>query len=829
MPTEFSIGKINQVIRGELRQAADQDYLIRDILIDSRRLIDAPSTLFFALLSKKNDGHKYIPELYQKGVRNFVISHKNLPVDEYQDGNFILVDETLRALQLLGAFHRKQFQIPVIGITGSNGKTIVKEWLFQLLHQDLNIIRSPKSYNSQIGVPLSVWQMKPEHDMAIFEAGISETEEMDQLQKIIQPTIGIFTNIGNAHDENFIHVAQKVGEKLKLFTKVDTLVYSIDHAEIQETIIRSEILGNINSFVWSYKQDADLRILKVDKEETRSRISATYHGDEISIEIPYADAASIENAIHCWAVMLLLGYDNKIISERMRKLQPIAMRLELKEGVNNCTIINDAYNSDFNSLIIALDFLNQQKQHRKKTLILSDILQSGKNDVELYSDIAKLIESKGIDKFIGIGSGMLKHAGKFKGECNFYASTQEFLKKHSFSTFLNESILLKGARVFEFEQVSQALQQKAHETKLEVNLNSLVHNLNYYRSKLNPGTRIMAMVKAFSYGSGSFEIANVLQFHHVDYLAVAYADEGVELRKAGIHIPIMIMNPDEESFDNIILHSLEPEIYNLRVLSLLEKAIEKNIIPLNKPVKVHIKIDTGMHRLGFGENEVDELIEKLKANKLIRVQSVFSHLAASDDPGQDDFTREQIAKFEMMRNKFKDQLDHDFLSHISNSAGILRFPDAHFDMVRLGISLYGISSDPAEQKELENVSTLISAVSQLRTIPAGDTIGYNRNCKAKKDMQIAIVPVGYADGIRRVLGNGKGHVFLRKELCPIVGDVCMDMIMVDVSGKGIEEGEDVIIFGKERPITDLAGEMGTIPYEIMSGISKRVKRVYFQE
>ncbi|MCF8229061.1 MAG: bifunctional UDP-N-acetylmuramoyl-tripeptide:D-alanyl-D-alanine ligase/alanine racemase [Bacteroidales bacterium] len=829
MPTEYIIGKINEVVRGELKQAADQDYLIRDILIDSRRLIDAASTLFFALLSKKNDGHKYIGELYQKGVRNFIISQKSFPVVEYPDGNFILVDDTLRALQLLGAFHRKQFQIPVIGITGSNGKTIVKEWLFQLLHQDLNIIRSPKSYNSQIGVPLSVWQMKSEHDMAIFEAGISETEEMDQLQKIIQPTIGIFTNIGNAHDENFIHVAQKVGEKLKLFTKVDTLVYSTDHAEIQETIIRSEILGNINSFIWSYKQDADLRIIKVNKETGHSEINAIYNSDEISIEIPYSDAASIENAIHCWAVMLLLGYDNKIISERMRKLQPIAMRLELKEGVNNCTIINDAYNSDFNSLIIALDFLNQQKQHRKKTLILSDILQSGKNDVELYSDIAKLIESKGIDKFIGIGPGMLKHAGKFKGDCHFYASTQAFLKKHSFSTFLNESILLKGARIFEFEQVSQALQQKAHETKLEVNLNSLVHNLDFYRSKLKPGIKIMAMVKAFSYGSGSFEIANVLQFHHVDYLAVAYADEGVELRKAGIHIPIMIMNPDEESFDNIILHSLEPEIYNFRVLNLLEKAIEKNIIPLNKPVKVHIKIDTGMHRLGFEEEDVDRLIEKLKANKLIRVQSVFSHLAASNDPDKDDFTREQIAKFEMIRDKFKDELDHDFLSHISNSAAILRFPDAHFDMVRLGISLYGISSDPEEQKELENVSTMISTVSQVKAIPAGDTIGYNRSWKAENEMQIAIVPVGYADGISRILGNGKGHVLIRNERCPIVGDVCMDMIMVDVSGKKAEEGDEVIIFGKERPIAELAEEMTTIPYEIMSGISKRVKRVYFQE
>ncbi len=829
MPAEYSIGKIKEVVHGEYIRSKDPEYVIRDILIDSRRLIDAGSTLFFALLSRKNDGHKYIAELYGKGVRNFVISHKNFAIQGFPDGNFILVDDTLKALQLLGAFHRRQFQIPVIGITGSNGKTIIKEWLFQLLSPDLNIIRSPKSYNSQIGVPLSVWQMRPEHDMAIFEAGISETEEMDQLQKIIQPSIGIFSNIGNAHDENFIHVAQKVGEKLKLFTKVDTLVYSVDHSEIQETIIRSEILGNIKSFTWSSKQAADLKIMGIEKGESSSLIRGVYDDAELSIEIPFTDAASGENAIHCWALMILLGYENKIIARRMKKLQPIAMRLELKEGVNNCTIINDAYNSDFNSLVIALDFLNQQKQHKKKTLILSDILQSGKNDMELYSDIARLIETKGIDKFIGIGPGMVRHAARFNTEKYFYSNTQDFLKKCSFSTFMNESILLKGARIFEFEQISQALQQKAHETKLEVNLNALIHNLDIFRSKLNPGTRIMAMVKAFSYGSGSFEIANVLQFHHVDYLAVAYADEGVELRKAGINIPIMIMNPDEESFDNIILHNLEPEIYSFRVLALLEKAIEKNIIPLNKPVKVHIKIDTGMHRLGFEEIETDELIRRLTANKLIRVQSVFSHLAASDDPAQDEFTRGQIAQFEKIRSLFLEELEHPFLSHISNSAGIKRFPEAHFDMVRLGISLYGISSDKEEQQELENVSTLVSSISQIKKIPAGDTIGYNRSWKAEQDMQIAIVPVGYADGISRLLGNGKGHVYIKKDMYPIVGDVCMDMIMVDISGKKIPEGEDVIIFGKDRPIADLANEMGTIPYEVISGISKRVKRVYYQE
>ena len=826
---DYPVSEIVKIVKGDLISNQSHDIHIKDILIDSRRLISPDNCLFFALVSKRNDGHKYIDELYKKGIRYFIVSHKPKNFNEYKNTAFILVKNTLNALQLLSAAHRKKFDIPVIGITGSNGKTIVKEWLYQLMSENIKIIRSPKSYNSQIGVPLSVWQMEQKYDLAIFEAGISEPDEMDKLQPIIQPTIGIFTNIGQAHDKNFIRTNQKVGEKLKLFTKVDTLIYSPDHTEIQEIIIRSEILKNINSFTWSKKSGADILITNISKLNGETKITAEFKNENIKIIIPFTDNASIENAIHCWATMLFLKYENDLIAKRMLKLCSIAMRLELKEGINNCSIINDSYNSDINSLSIALDFLNQQKQHKEKTIILSDILQSGRNDVDLYSGIADLLSNKEIKRIIGIGPAISKQADKFKIDKCFYLTTDEFLRKFSFSSFRNESILLKGARIFEFEQISKALQQKAHETILEVDLNAMVHNLNYYRSKLNPSTKIMAMVKAFSYGSGSFEIANVLQYHRIDYLTVAYADEGVELRKAGITVPIMVMNPDEQSFDGIIKHSLEPEIYNFRILGLLEKAIKKNILPKNKPVKIHIKLDTGMHRLGFEEKDIDKLSKQLEINKSIYVQSIFSHLAASEEPAHDDFTNLQIDRFKKMSDLLKSKIDHPVLLHILNSAGINRFPSARFDMVRIGISLYGIAFDRTEQNSLENVSTLKSSISQIKNIPARDTIGYNRKGVAENDMIIAIVPIGYADGLSRKLGNRRGKLFVNGKSAYIVGNVCMDMCMIDITDIQAKEGDEVIIFGDDYPIQNIAKDMDTIPYEILTGISRRVKRIYFHE
>ena len=823
----YTIREIAKITGGKILFDKHASKDIQDVLVDSRRLISSENCLFIPLKTKKNDGHKYINEVFQKGVRNFLVSDPDVKLS---DANCILVNDTLEALQKIAAFHRKKFDIPVIGITGSNGKTIVKEWLFQLLSKDYTITRSPKSYNSQLGVPLSVWQLQNESQLGIFEAGISETDEMQKLQAIIQPTIGIFTNIGQAHSENFINLQQKVGEKLKLFTKVKTLIYSPDFAELQETIIRSGLLENIKTFTWSRKQDADLKITQTRKSlENFTTISGVYKKKELDIRIPFSDEASIENAIHCWTAMLFLGYPNDVISKRMLMLQPIAMRLELKEGINHCSIINDSYNSDVNSLKIALDFLNQQNQHTQKTVILSDILQSGLNETDLYNEIAFLLKQNGIHRFIGIGPSLTKQAASFDMESLFFTSTQEFLKKYSFAEFQNESILIKGARVFEFEQISQALQQKAHETVLEINLNALVNNLNYFRKKIDPQTRIMAMVKAFSYGSGSFEIANILQFHNIDYLAVAYADEGVDLRKAGINVPIMVMNPDEQSFDAILKHNLEPEIYNFRSLILLEEATQTNIIPDNKPVKVHIKLDTGMHRLGFTEEEVDELIERLKNIKLIYVQSVFSHMASSEDPFDDDFSREQIEVFKRMAKKINEGSDHHILMHILNSAGISRFPDAQFDMVRLGISLYGIPTAKADEGKLEHVSTLKSTISQIKTIKPGESVGYNRRFRATHEISIAVIPVGYADGLNRRLSNGKGAVFINNKKAPIVGNICMDMCMVDVTGLEVKEGDDVIIFGKEYPISAMANSLETIPYEVLTGISRRVKRVYYHE
>ena len=823
---DYSSKEIASIVGGKLISHDFTDLPINDLLVDSRRIITPDNCIFIALITPKNNGHKYLQEVYDKGIRNFIVSQADAAP---KNCNCILVDDTLEALQKLTAHHRSQFNIPVIGITGSNGKTIVKEWLFQLLADDYRITRSPKSYNSQLGVPLSVWQLNKESQLGIFEAGISEPDEMDNLRKIIQPEIGLFTNIGEAHSENFINLQQKAGEKLKLFTKVKTLIYSPDYAELQETLIRSEILESIDTFTWSRKQEADLLITDERRGKRGMTIEARYRNSSISIEILFSDMASIENAIHCWAVMLHLGYPQKVIAERMLNLQSIAMRLELKEGINRCSIINDSYNSDINSLNIALDFLNQQNQHQQKTIILSDILQSGKNDSDLYEEIAELLSSKGINRIIGIGPAISKQAKSFKMEQLFFPSTRAFLNKFSFADFQNESILLKGARVFEFEQISQALQQKAHETVLEINLNALVNNYTYYRKTVRPETKIMAMVKAFSYGSGSFEIANVLQYHKVDYLAVAYADEGVELRRAGIKTPIMVMNPDEQSFDAILKHNLEPEIYNFRSLALLEEATRSNIIPDNKPVKIHLKLDTGMHRLGFTPDEIELLIGRLLLIDRIHVQSVFSHLASSEDSTDDDFTRKQIKGFQQMAEQIKASTDHPIDMHILNSAGISRFPEAQFDMVRLGISLYGIASSKEDQEKLEHVSRLKSTISQIKKIARGDTVGYNRSWTADEPKTIGIIPVGYADGLNRRLSNGNGKIFIRGKAAPIIGNVCMDMCMVDLSGIEAKEGEDVIIFGKENPITDLAKNLGTIPYEILTNISRRVKRVYYFE
>lgn len=828
MPS-YTISEIAGIVNGNLSKNNASDHHIRHLLIDSRKIISVENSLFFALVTRKNNGHKYIPELYEKGIRNFVVSALPDDHDIYLNASFIIVKDTLAALQTLAAYHRKQFSIPVIGITGSNGKTIVKEWLFQLLAPDKNIVRSPKSYNSQIGVPLSVWQIEPEHEMAIIEAGISEPEEMKILQPIINPTIGIFTNIGTAHEKNFIDIRQKVGEKLNLFTKTETLIYCSDYFDIQDRIIKSGILKNNNVFTWGYKHKADLNIISTEKKQNQSIITATYKSNEISITIPFTDDASVENAILCWALMLYLGYANITVAERMLNLTAVAMRLELKEGINNCSIINDSYSSDLNSLVIALDFMNQQNQHKDKTVILSDILQSSLTDDELYAEIADLLVSKGVSRIIGIGPSISKHEKLFTINKSFSPDTDTFLSKVPGSAFHNETILIKGARIYFFEQISRMLQQKSHETVLEINLNALVHNLTYYQNLLKKGTKVMAMVKALSYGSGGYEIANVLQYHNVDYLAVAYADEGIELRKAQISTPIMVMNPEEESYDLLSKYNLEPEIYNFRTLRLLIESFNayENKEVLQLPI--HIKIDTGMHRLGFMPDEIEELITVLRQNDSIVVKSVFTHLVASENEVEDDFTFRQIKALDNVCKKLKQELPEPFLVHVLNSAGISRFPEAHFDMVRLGIGLYGIAFYEEEQQNLQNVSTLRTIISQIKHISESDSVGYGRKWTAPKKTTIATVPIGYADGLNRRLGNGNGFLIVNGVKAPIIGNICMDMCMLDITGIDAREGDKVYVFNSAESIKEMAEKLGTIPYEILTSVSGRVKRVYYYE
>ncbi len=822
----YSLKEVADIVGGQL-VGADEGKTISDLLIDSRHLVDAQQALFFALTSARNDGHKYIKDLYDKGLRAFVV--KRIPNDVFPGAAFIVVSDTLKALQTLAAHHRQQFDIPVIGITGSNGKTIVKEWLYQMLSPDHNIVRSPKSYNSQVGVPLSVWQMNDTYDMAIFEAGISEPDEMMALQDIIRPTIGVFTNIGQAHEENFINRAQKVGEKMNLFTKAESLVYCMDYSDIQQVVIRSSMASKVKLFTWSRKfEEADLLIDEVAVGEKNSRVQCRYHGASLSFTIPFTDAASIENAIQCIAVALLLQMKPEVIADRLMTLTSIAMRLEIKAGMNNCTIINDYYNSDVNSLSIALDVMKQQHQHKRNVVILSDILQSGRNEMDLYTEIGQLLKTKGVDTLIGIGEGISRQANKFDMECFFYPNVPDFLARFPFSKFNNQTILLKGARAFEFEQIGMELQEKAHETVLEINFNHLVSNLNHFRSKIKPETKLMVMVKAFGYGSGNLEVSNVLQFHNVDYLTVAFADEGVELRRAGINLPIMVMSPEVNSYDNIIKYHLEPEVFSFRNLEFIEKAMENMALPEAHPLNVHIKLDTGMHRLGFSNDDLPELIRRIKANPMLCVKSVFSHLATADNPAEDEFTLSQIHQFEEGSKMIAEAFPH-VIRHILNTAGISRFPQYQFDMVRLGIGLYGVPTCEADRNALQPVVSLKTTINQIKCIPAGDSIGYNRHGRAQHDMRIGIVPIGYADGLSRLLGNGNGIFYVHGKAVKTVGDICMDMCMLDLSDVEADEGDTVIIFDAEHGIADIAKACQTIPYEIMTRVSQRVKRVYYQE
>jgi alanine racemase len=791
--------------------------LFDGVSIDSRSLQNNQETLFFALVGPNHDGHHYISELAQHGVSHFVVSQ--LPHTSNESLTFYLVKDTLVALQELAAYYRKEFDIPVIGITGSNGKTIIKEWLNFLLNPEYNIIRSPKSYNSQVGVPLSVLGINEKHNLAIFEAGISTTNEMEHLQRMIQPTIGILSNIGSAHDEGFEDMGEKIKEKLKLFNTVTALIVN------KNKTIEVFIPSKIKTFTWSSNdKTADVFVMTSEKGEG-TQLKITYKALCFTVEIPFQDQASVENAIQCLMVLLHLQYNQETIQERMKLLYPVEMRLKVKNGTNNTSIIDDSYASDFQSLKIALDFLESQKQYKKKTLILSDIFQSGLPNEELYSKVSQLIISNKINRVIVIGATISNYAKKFPN-CKTFLSTEDFLHHLDEINFENETLLIKGARNYQFEEIVAALEEKTHETVLEINLNAISHNLNYFKSKLDSNTLLMVMVKAFGYGNGGFEIAKLLEHHKIDYLGVAFADEGIALKSAGITLPIMVMNPETTSFPAIIQQQLEPEIYSFKGLhSFLKLAIAKKL----KDFPIHIKLDTGMHRLGFQAADVAQLSAILKDNPHVKVKSILSHLAASDDLELMDFTLHQIEQFENMSAALITDLGYAPIRHLLNTSGISNFTNAQYDMVRLGIGLYGISNDSEEQKFLAVVGTLKSVISQIRLLNEGDSVGYGRRFMATKPTKVATIPIGYADGISRQLGNENGYVMIKNKPARILGSVCMDMMMVDVTDIDCKEGNEVIIFGKKPSVSELAQQLNTIPYEILTSISQRVKRIFYRE
>ncbi len=844
----YTIEKITTLIGA--RRFGTQEANIRWLLTDSRSLCFPEETLFFALKTKRNDGHHYLGDLYRRGVRNFVVQVVPAQYEElYPQANFLKVVDTLAALQRLAERHRDEFTIPIVGITGSNGKTMVKEWLYQLLSgvglshdpmtqqqtEPLSVTRSPKSYNSQIGVPLSVWLLNENTRVGLFEAGISEPGEMLSLHDIIQPTLGVFTSLGSAHQENFRSLDEKCTEKLQLFHDTDAVVYCSDDDTVSRCMRRSGYKGE--RLTWSRENsDATFFVKEVTSTEASSssqlstRVSYIYKGIEGQYVIPFIDEASIDNSVTCAVTALQLGVTQEELAERMPLLEPVAMRLEVKEGQRGCTLINDSYNSDINSLAIALDFMNRrpEQQGRRRTVIMSDIYQSGERPEQLYDKVIALLRSRYVDKFIGIGEEIARYLrSEMIGdvECYAFQTLEEFLASDLFRHLRNEVILLKGARRFGFERITELLEQKVHETILEVNLNALVDNLNYYRSFLKPETKMVCMIKADGYGAGAVEIAKTLQDHRVDYLAVAVADEGVTLRKAGITSNIMIMNPEMTAFKTMFDYDLEPEVYSFRLLDALIKAARKEGIT---GWPVHIKLDTGMHRLGFNPlADMEELIDRLRHQQAVIPRSVFSHFVGSDSDDFDQFSAKQFALFEEGSKRLQRSFSHKILRHMDNSAGIEHFPERQLDMCRLGIGLYGVN--PRDNQMLSNVSTLKTTILQLRQVPASETVGYSRKGKLTRDSVIAAIPIGYADGLNRHLGRGRCYCLVNGQKAPYVGNICMDVAMIDVTDIPCQEGDTVEIFGDHLPVTVLSDCMDTIPYEVLTGVSNRVKRVYFQD
>ena len=823
----YTIEKITTLIGA--RRYGNADANIGFLLTDSRSLCFPEETLFFALKTERHDGHAYIPELYRRGVRNFVVT--GVPegyADGYPEANFLKVTDARKALQRLAERHRDEFNVPVVGITGSNGKTVVKEWLYQLLSPYKYVTRSPRSYNSQTGVPLSVWLMNEQTEVGIFEAGISQPGEMQALRDIIQPTIAVLTNIGAAHQENFASKEEKCREKTVLFHDAETIVYNADDELIRRTVAESAYKGEQLYYSMTDKK-APVFIADVTKGDTSTTVTYVYRqGYEEKYTIPFIDDASVANSITCAVVALKLGLSAGELAGGMARLEPVAMRMEVKQGRHGCTLINDSYNSDVNSLDIALDFMNRRPDHqgRRRTLILSDIFQSGETAADLYREVGSLVKKRGVQKFIGIGPELSQHSRAIPvAEKFFFSSVDAFLRSEVFRSMRDEVILIKGARAFGFDRITDLMVQKVHETVLEVNLGALVENLNYYRSFMKPETKLVCMIKADAYGAGSVEIAKTLQDHRVDYLAVAVADEGATLRRNGITANIMIMNPEMTAFKTMFDYDLEPEVYSFRLLDALIKAAEKEGIT---DYPVHIKIDTGMHRLGFDPlHDMDALISRLKHQSAVIPRSVFSHFVGSDSDSFDDFSAHQFELFDKASKQLQAAFKHKILRHIDNSAGIEHFPNRQLDMCRLGLGLYGI--DSRNNEIIHTVSTLKTTILQLRRVPAGDTVGYSRKGTIDHDSIIAAIPIGYADGLNRHLGNRRGYCLVNGKRAEYVGNICMDVAMIDVTGIDCKEGDTVEIFGEHLPVTVLSDILDTIPYEVLTCISNRVKRVYFQD
>lgn len=830
----ISIARISAMTGGQCISFSSYDpqKRIDRIFIDSRRSENTRDCLFVALSGHKDDGHRYIGELYRAGVRHFLLHRLPRSCKEMPDAVFIKVEDTLEALQRWAKAHRESFSCPVVAIGGSNGKTCVKEWLAYLCGFDSDVVRSPKSFNSQIGVPLSLLQMQARHGIGIFEAGISQCGEMEKLNRMIRPDVGIFTNIGSAHEVNFASRQEKIREKLKLFKGVGKLIYCIDYKDIEEQVLADPDLRKAGCLTWTSDPSvsADLVLLGQERRENGMELAARYKDREIRLRIPFFDKASVENAVHCWLFLLDKGCTQEDICRRFSHLPVVSMRMEMKEGLYNSFLISDVYNSDFDSFSMALDFLCSHGHSKERCVILSDMLQSARDETGLYQDVARLLKNRGIEEFVGIGPSLLLHKGCFLGfDSRFYPDTDAFLKDFKASDYANKAVLIKGARIFALERISNLLQRKVHETVLEVNLTALVQNLNFFRSLVRPQTKVVVMGKAFSYGSGSHEIADVLEYNHVDYVSVAYPDEAVALRNKGIRIPIMCMNPESGGMETLIRYRVEPVVYDYRILQSLQVYLDHVSRKRDLQVNIHLALDTGMHRMGFEEKDLDSLIGKLQSDSRCRIRSVFTHLATADMPEMDCYTRLQLERFDRMSGKIVGAFPYRILRHCLNTAGIFRFPEYQYDMVRLGIGLYGVGTDPQMQSHLETVSTLKTVISLIRRIPAGDAVGYGRRFIASRDTTVGVIGVGYADGLNRHLGNGRGKVWINGHMVPIIGNICMDMCMVDLTGIEAHEQDEVIVFGRELPITQLAQTLDTIPYEILTGISPRVARVYYQE